>query len=161
MGFFDVFTRAVSQSRRGPSPEQGRLAALWGVYETPAPDPESDGNAANAGADPDREFDRVQWRKKLKRILERLPATQAEWQPMLTEARALSFDDEWVTRVQIDEFGLLMRRAVADCHFTEAEHDKIELARTLIGIPEAEAEAMLQVIIKEAETFFGHRVEGA
>lgn len=156
MGFFDVLTRAVRQGRRGADADQARLAELWSLYEAPAT-----GDAAkDVSAAADREFDRAQWRKKLKRILEKLPATESEWKPMLTEARALAFDEDWVMRVQVEEFTLLMRRAVADCQFTEAEHHAIELARTLIGIPEAEAEAMLDVIVKEAETFFGHHVEG-
>jgi hypothetical protein len=61
----------------------------------------------------------------------------------------------------ISEFSLMMRRAVADRHVTPEEHSKIDLARSLIDIPEAEAEAMLQAIVREAESFFGNAVEGA
>ena len=79
----------------------------------------------------------------------------------MAEARAMNLDPDWVTRCQVDEFLLLVRRAVSDRHFTEEEHRKLDLARDLIGIPEAEAEAALHSIVAEAESFFGRPVEGA
>ena len=78
----------------------------------------------------------------------------------MAEARALKLDPAWVTKCQVDEFLLLVRRAVADRLFTEPEHRKLDLARDLIGIPEAEAEAVLHSIVAEAESFFGKSVEG-
>ena len=49
-------------------------------------------------------------------------------------------------RAQVeDEFRLLIRRAVADRKLTPQEHRKLDLARDLIGISEAEAEAARQV----------------
>ena len=79
----------------------------------------------------------------------------------MAEARAMNFEPEWMTRCQVDEFLLLVRRAVADRHFTEEEHRKLDLARDLIGIPETEAEAALHSIVAEAEVFFGRPVDGA
>ena len=56
---------------------------------------------------------------------------------------------------------MLVRRAVADRLFTEAEHRKIDLARDLMGIPEPDAEEILHQVVVEAEKFFGGAVEGA
>jgi hypothetical protein len=104
-------------------------------------------------------YDRVKWEKKMKRILDDLPASEGEWEGLLSEARALQFDPEWVMRSQVQEFVLMLHRAVADRHVTEAEHRKLEQARYLIGISEAEAEAALHSAIAEAEKFFGKPVE--
>ena len=101
----------------------------------------------------------MQWHKKLKRILDELPASQAEWPVLMTEARALGFDTTWLQECQLEEFQLMIRQAVSDRHFTEEEHRKLDLARDLIGIPEVEAEAMLDAIVAEAEAFFGKPVE--
>jgi hypothetical protein len=73
----------------------------------------------------------------------------------------MDFDPAWVAQCSRDEFALLVRRAVADRVVTEAEHRKLDLARDLIGIPDAEAETILHAIVAEAETFFGGSVEGA
>jgi hypothetical protein len=106
-------------------------------------------------------YDQTNWLKKLKRILDGLPESRPEWDDLVAEARALNFDPDWVARSQVDEFMLLVRRAVADGVFTEPEHRKLDLARDLIGIPEAEAEAALSSIVAEAESFFGKTIEGA
>jgi len=106
-------------------------------------------------------YDRAQWAKKLKRVLAELPETRAEWEGVAAEARAMDFDPAWVAQCSRDEFALLVRRAVADRVVTEAEHRKLDLARDLIGIPDAEAETILHAIVAEAETFFGGSVEGA
>ena len=42
---------------------------------------------------------------------------------------------------------------------SEEEHHKIDLARKLIGMPEAEAEQILHAIMAEAEAFFGAPVK--
>src|SRR5205823_11333827 len=106
-------------------------------------------------------YDRDQWRRKLKRILEKLPASQEEWADLTAEAGALGLDTAWVEQCLRDEFALLVRRAVSDRHVTLAEHSKLELARTLIGIPEDEAEATLHAIVAEAQEFFNKPIEGA
>ena len=45
---------------------------------------------------PTTNYDRVQWRKKLTRLLEQLPASQKDWEPLMSEARALGFEPGWV-----------------------------------------------------------------
>jgi hypothetical protein len=149
MGFFDTLRRVLGQA-----PADEKVAAAWGLDRTPA------GAAAGTGAEPGP-YDRDQWRKKLKRVLDELPGSRHEWDQLMAEARAMSFDPEWMTTCQVDEFLLLIRRAVSDRNFTEEEHRKLDLARDLIGIPDAEAEAALHSIVAEAETFFGRPVDGA
>ena len=105
-------------------------------------------------------YDRDQWRRKLKRILEKLPGSRAEWDDLIWEAGGLGLDTAWVEQCQREEFALLVRRAVADLGVTLQEHHKLELARGLIGLPEDEAEAVLRSIAAEAEAFFGKPVEG-
>jgi len=105
-------------------------------------------------------YNRSLWRKKLARILEKLPDSRDEWEPMLAEARALAFDPAWVEGSLRAEFALLLRRAVADGVITGMEHRKLDLARDLIGIPEPDAEAMLHTVAAEAEQFFGKEVKG-
>ena len=56
---------------------------------------------------------------------------------------------------------MLVRRAVADRVVTDAEHRKLDQARDMLGIADAEAEAILHDVVSEAETFFGKSVEGA
>ncbi len=106
------------------------------------------------------EYDRTQWAKKVKRVLERLPESQAEWADVLAESKAMDFAPTWIQQCIRDEFAMLVRRAVADRVVTEAEHRKLDFARDLLGIPDAEAEAILHTVVAEAETFFGKRVEG-
>ena len=105
-------------------------------------------------------YDRDQWRKKLKLILEKLPESRAQWDDLIQEAGALGLDTAWVEQCQREEFALMVRRAVADLGVTLQEHHKLELARTLIGLSEDEAEATLHAIAAEAEAFFGKPVEG-
>jgi hypothetical protein len=153
MGFFETLRRVLGKHEaegepagsdaRGSSGDDARATPYQNL---PAVDPSH--------------YDRNQWHKKLKRILSELPASQYQWAELMSESRALNLDPEWVTKCQVDEFLLLVRRAVADRHFTEEEHRKLDLARALIGIPEAEAEATLHTIIAEAESFFGKSIEG-
>jgi hypothetical protein len=165
MGFLDALNGAVGRSRRGGASEQVRLAESWGLGETshsefPGPAPAAE--PVEMTAPPETlDYDRAQWRKKVKRILEKLPASQAEWEPMLTEARALGFDEAWVLQTELEEFRLMVRRAVADCNVTADEHRRLDLARSLIGLSEEDAEELLHAVVAEAEAFFGHSVEGA
>jgi hypothetical protein len=94
-------------------------------------------------------------------VLEGLPDTESEWQPLMAEALSLKIDPAWVQGCLREEFALMMRRAVADGVVTGMEHRRLDLARDLIGIPESEAEATLHAIVAEAEAFFGKPVEGA
>ncbi len=155
MGFLETLKRVLGQR---PADEAEKVKTAWGLYERPGdidepPRPET--------VDEPVSYDREQWRKKMKRVLEGLPRTQAEWPDVVAEARALNLDPDWTTRSQVDEFLLLIRRAVSDREFTEDEHRALDLARDLIGIPEPEAEAALRAVVAEAEAFFGRSVEGA
>ena len=96
----------------------------------------------------------------MKLILEKLPESRAQWDDLIHEAGALGLDTAWVERCQREEFALMVRRAVADLGVTLQEHHKLDLARTLIGLSEDEAKAVLHAIAAEAEAFFGKPVEG-
>ncbi len=146
MGFFDTLRRVLGQPPAGEN-----VAAVWGLNDEPEA-----GSAAEPGL-----YDQDNWHKKMKRVLDGLPGSRHEWPELVAEARALNLDQDWVTRCQVDEFLLLVRHAVSDRRFTEEEHRNLDLARDLIGIPEAEAEAALHAIVAEAESFFGGSVEGA
>jgi hypothetical protein len=150
MGFFDTVRRVLHIDNH-PARDVSRA---WGLDEEGAV-PEEDHPADTS------KYDQAQWQKKMKRILGDLPGSKPSWAELMAEARALKLDPEWLKRCQREEFALLVRRAVSDRHFTEAEHRKLDVARELIGIPEAEAEATLHSVIAEAEKFFGKAVEGA
>src|SRR5262245_43730422 len=149
MGFFDTLKRVLGT-------EQGaverRVADAWGL--------DVEGEATDRPNETGQ-YDRAQWQKKLRRILEELPGSQTEWDGLKTEARALQLDPNWVAKCQYDEFLFLIRRAVSDGVFSEHEHRKLDLARDLIGLSEVDAEAALHSIVSEAETFFGKSVDGA
>jgi hypothetical protein len=106
-------------------------------------------------------YDRDQWRKKVKLLLEKLPGSQEQWPDLQQDASALSLGDEWVNQVYHEEFELLVRKVVSDRVVTRAEHRNLDLARELMQIPDPEAERTLQRIVQEAESFFGKKVEGA
>jgi hypothetical protein len=146
MGFLDSLRRVLGVERK---PVDKEVADAWGLNNNPAA-------VVDASL-----YDQTNWLKKLKRILEELPESRPEWNDLMAEARALNLDQGWVAKCQVDEFLLLVRRAVADGVFSEPEHKKLDLARDLIGIPEAEAEAALHSIVHEAESFFGKTIEGA
>jgi hypothetical protein len=151
MGFFDTLRRVLTGTHRAAASAPSDRKSVPGLA-----DGEARGETPTPGPDV---YDRVQWQKKLKRILDELPASQAEWPVLMTEARALGFDLPWVRDCQLEEFQMLIRQAVADRHVTEEEHRKLDLARDLIGMPEGEAEAILHAIVAEAEAFFGKPVE--
>jgi hypothetical protein len=157
MAFYETLRRVlgggVAADLEDRSKERG-LGDAWGLNEVGSgADDQTDRPVEGTSA-----FDRRQWERKLKRILDELPASQHEWGELMVEAGALGFDPDWVAQRQRAEFALLVRRAVADQAVTEAEHRKLELARELIGIPEGEAELVLHSIVSEAETFFGKPV---
>jgi hypothetical protein len=145
--------------------ERLRFLEGWRLSETPPSEPADEQPSAEpneAAALPKASaYDVDQWRKKLKRVLDKLPASQSEWEPMIADGRALGLDTEWMAWVQLEEFTLLIRRAIADRRFTSEEHRKLDLARDLIGMTEPEAEALVQSVVAEAEAFFGKPVQGA
>jgi hypothetical protein len=153
MGFFDALRRSlVGQPDQGPT---GREVEARFLGVDPDTLPIAEETPFDAG-----DYDRAQWAKKLKRVLEGLPATRPEWDDVAAEAKAMGFEPEWVAQCSRDEFALLVRRAVADRVVTEAEHRNLDLARDLIGIQDTEAVAILQSVVAEAESFFGGSVEG-
>jgi hypothetical protein len=154
MGFFDTLRRVLTGERQGSAEA---TAEGWPTPQQPdTASPTTDSEATTPGPDV---YDRVQWNKKLKRILGELPGSEAEWADLMAEARALGFEAEWVEKCQTEEFTLLVRRAVSDRHVTEEEHRVIDRARDLIGLPEERAEAILHAVIAEAEAFFGKPVK--
>jgi hypothetical protein len=153
MGFFDALRRSLGGDSAPKYSPRDIEARFLGVDSDELPlSPET---PFESGI-----YDRAQWAKKLKRVLAGLPDSRADWEDVAAEARAMDFDPAWVAQCGRDEFALLVRRAVADRVVTEAEHRKLDLARDLIGIPDAEAETILVAIVAEAETFFGGAVEG-
>jgi hypothetical protein len=156
MAFFDTLRRVLTgdlakvDTRPTTATDRRGLGDAWGLDEV------------GSGADDHTErpvedtsaFDRRQWERKLKRILDELPGSRGEWDDLMLEAASLGFDPGWVAQRERAEFALLVRRAVADRAVTEAELRKLELARKLIGMPEPEAEKALHAIVAEAESFF-------
>jgi len=166
MGLFDSIRRLWD----GPAArdrDRERLARAWGLdADQIDPGVLLDAPADEAGPMPEGPappvaYDRTQWHKKLKRVLDELPHSAYEYPDVAAEAQALGFDPDWVRAVGVEEFTMLVRRAVADQKFTELEHRKVALARELLGLPTAEAEALVDRVVAEAEQFFGGQVEGA
>jgi hypothetical protein len=122
----------------------------------PAADPE-----AMAAPPRTSTYDRDQWRRKLGRILGSLPRSEHEWADLQQEAGALNLDPEWLAHAYREEFGMMIRKIVSDTHVTPEEHQKLDLARSLMGISDEDAETTLRTIVGEAESFFGKSVEGA
>jgi hypothetical protein len=154
MGFFNALRRSLGDGPVPASTPREVEARSLGVDPDALPIAEE--APFESGA-----YDRAQWAKKLKRVLSELPASRPDWDDVAAEAKAMGFDPGWVGQVGRDEFALLVRRAVADRVVTEAEHRKLDLARDLLEIPDAEAEAILHAVVADAEGFFGKAVEGA
>jgi len=164
MAFFDAVRRRLG-TRDPDGDARLKMVEAWGLGDGPSPefadgkdpaaDPAAMARPAVAGV-----YDRDQWRKKLARILDRLPDSEPEFDAMLVEAKALGLEDAYVSDAQLAEFDLLIRRAVADRVIEPQEHRKLELARTLIGVSSEEAVQLLDAIVAEAEAFFGAKVVG-
>ncbi len=166
MGFFDAL-RQVLGAERDDRGDRGDPRIVETDELDDSAHPEYPAGKVVA-ADPDEmaapprttEFDREQWRRKLKRLLEKLPATREAWPALMTDAGALDLDTSWVETCQREEFALMVRKVVSDRVVTLEEHSKLELARSLIGLTDTEAEAILRDIVADAESFFGQAVEG-
>lgn len=152
MNFLDeLFVYWKARSRDlvlSPEGQRGAVAEHWGLEDT---DPSVPNTAS-------LDYDRLQWRKHLKRLLGELPMSQDRWPDLHTEASALGFEADWLHATFVDEFRLLVRRAVADCVFTDEERARLELARSLVGLEESEAAVILKQTIAEAESFFGKSI---
>ena len=154
MGFFDTLRRVLAGEASGATPgvvydKDGRLI------------PEGVATTTLSQSESTSKYDRAQWHKKLKRILDELPDSRGEWPELMSEAKALDFDPDWLANAQREEFLLQIRRVVSDRVVTEAEHRKLDLCRDLIGLSDEEAEAALHDIMAEAESFFGKPVTEA
>ncbi len=164
MGFLDTLRGWAAAASRLDLDSRGSVEA---GDTSGDPHPEFPGEAP--AADPGRmaapvetsAFDRTQWQKKLKKILDRLPDSQVQWSDLNQEAHALNFGDDWIERTYREEFALLIQKIVSDRRVTADEHRMVDLARSLMGISDAEAEETLQKIAAEAAQFFGEPVEGA
>ena len=161
MGFFNALRRVVTDDR---SVNVDKKAFDPSAIEALYPDEGRSSDEqplAEAAPFASGKYDRDQWAKKVKRVLEGLPDSKPQWPELMAEARAMGFDPDWITRCQVDEFMMLLRQVVSDRIVTEAEHRNLDLARDLIGIPDADAVAALNAVVAEAESFFGDKIEGA
>jgi hypothetical protein len=156
MGLFDLLHGARNRASTLDDQARNRLMEAWGLDEGDlaerAPRKTDEGTPL--------EYDRAQWVRKLRHLLDELPDSEPRWEQLVREGRAKQFDEAWMRRLMLDEFAMMVRRAVADRVFTERERKKLDQARVLIGLNEAEASAIYSSVIKEAETFFGQHVEG-
>lgn len=156
MGFFDSLRRVLTHDvHPHDSPDvRKRIRDAWGLDEEApgASTPGLEGPGASA-------YDRSQWQKRLRRILDELPASEPQWRDLMTDAHALKLESEWILEREREEFTFLVRRAVGDRVVTEEDHRKLEMARKLIDLPEAQAERILHSVMDEAAAFFGAPVE--
>ena len=155
MSVFDRLHQARDRADGLDEETRTRMMAAWGLSEEQSPATAERPDAAALQLD----YDRVQWQRKLRHILNDLPELGPRWDHLLTEARAKGFDEGWVRQEMRDEFILMIRRAVADRLFTETERRTLDRVRYLIGLSEAEAEAAYETVVHEAEIFFGEHVD--
>src|SRR3954454_21480466 len=133
MGFFDALRRVLAGDPRSEGlPGESLRPAEVDLGDSPHPEfpgrvPAADPEAM-AAPPQTTDYDRDQWRRKLKRILDQLPTSQGEWTDLMADAGALKLDTAWVEQCQREEFALLIRGAVGDRKLTLAEHSKLELA---------------------------------
>jgi hypothetical protein len=156
MGFFAALKRVLNHDSAVYKADETRkrIRDAWGLDEDEPPGQSHTAEGPGASA-----YDRSQWQKRLHRVLDDLPASQPQWHDLVTDAQALKLETEWIAECQRQEFAFLVRRAVSDRVVSEVEHQKLDLARELIGMSEAEAEGVLHAIMAEAEAFFGKPVK--
>lgn len=157
MGLFDLLHGARNRASTLDEKARARLIEAWGLEEGDLSERSPEKTAGGTPLD----YDRNQWVRKLRHVLDELPDSEPRWEVLVREGRAKQFDEAWMRRLMLDEFAMMVRRAVADRVFTERERKKLDLARYLIGLNEAEASAIYASVVQEAETFFGEHVEGA
>ncbi len=164
MGFFNALKRLLPHASHARASEESRqrIRTAWGLDDD-KPDTEGKGDnhalpSSTTGSNASV-FDRAQWQKRLRRVLDGLPASQPQWHGLMTDAHALQLEPDWIADRQREEFAFIIRRAVANKVISEEDHHKLDLARKLIGMSEAEAVAALHAILAEAEAFFGAPVK--
>ena len=137
MGFFNALKRLLPHASHELASEESRqrIRAAWGLD-----DDESD----TAGRGDDHAlpatktgsnasvFDRAQWQKRLRRILDGLPGSQPQWHVLMTDAHALQLEPDWIADRQREEFAFIIRRAVADKVISEEDHGMVQLRVTAI-----------------------------
>ena len=158
MGLFDHLHGARDRASALDDRSRAKLLEAWGLIED---DVANDRISRYSTQGTPLDYDRTQWLRKLKHILDELPESESRWDQLVQEGRAKGFDEAWMRHLMHEEFALLVRRAVADRVFSERERRKLDLARYLVGLDETQAEAIYASVVKEAETFFGEEVEGA
>jgi hypothetical protein len=161
MGFFDALRRVLTHETHAHVADDTRkkIRNAWGLGDEPSSREEAPATPAVPLSGTASAYDRSQWEKKLRKILEDLPGSQQGWHDLMTEAHALELDPAWIDERQREGFAFLIRKAVSDRVVSEDDHQRLDLARKLIGLPEAEAERTLHAIMAEAEAFFGSPVK--
>jgi hypothetical protein len=165
MGFFDVLKRLLPHASHPHATDESRrrIRAAWGLDDDDTTDEgtgaEHTSAAAMTAGSIASVYDRAQWQKRLRKILDELPDSQPQWHDLITDAHALQLEPDWIADREREEFAFLIRRAVAHQVISEDDHHKLDLARKLIGMPEAEAEKALHAIMAEAAAFFGAPVK--
>src|SRR4051794_36927674 len=144
MGFFDALRQMMGATPDPAGEGRTRLAEAWGISDTSHPEfPDGAAPAADPAemAEPPDPiaYDREQWQRKVHRVLDKLPASREEWDVLLAEGQSLGLDPDWMLRVQVEAFTMLVRRVVADRKITAQEHRKLDLARDLIGMSDDDA----------------------
>src|SRR5262245_64536996 len=124
MGFFDALKRVLIHDRLHTVSEekQRKIREAWGLDDEGSPGAKTE-TAAGASASG---YDRAQWEKKLRRILDELPDSQREWNDLISDAQALALEADWIAEQQREAFAFLIRQAVADRVVTEKEHEKLD-----------------------------------
>jgi hypothetical protein len=165
MAFLDSLRRLLGTTPRDPR-QRVALVEAWGLDDQ-SPTPEFPRGAPAAtpeemAAPPDTSaYDVSMWRKKLHHLLsEQMPVSEADWAGFTADAQALGLERSWVEQAMREEFTWLVRKAVSDGVVTLEEHHRLDLAKRLIGLSEAEAVQTLHEIVGEAEAIFGKSVEG-
>ncbi len=167
MGFFQTLGHILGGRPKLSDQQQQHLIDAWKLYEetphgadsfpeasSPAPTGGKDKNSPGAEGAAASPYDRAQWHKKVKTILEKLPESQSRWAALTAEIGPLALDADWVRQVYREEFTLLVRRAVADGVVSTEDHKKLDLARHLLGLSETEAEEILHAVIAENRSLF-------
>lgn len=165
MGFFKALKRLLPHASHAHATDESRqrIRAAWGLDDDDTTDEGRGADHASAATMTAGSvasiYDRAQWQKRLRKILDDLPDSQPQWHDLITDAHALQLEPDWIADRQREEFAFIIRRAVADQVISEDDHHKLDLARRLIGMPEAEAEVALHAIMAEAAAFFGAPVK--
>jgi hypothetical protein len=159
MSFFDRFLGARRKAEDLDPDLRLQMLKAWGLEADSAPVEVAARPAEIPVPATDLTYDRNQWHRRLKTLIADPPDDEEEWDHLVAEAKAKAFDPIWVAQAMREEFTLLVRAALADRVFTERERLKLDRARFLIGLTDAEADAIFKTVTAEAEAFFGGSIE--